>query len=282
MRPDFHVAYANRGLAYLRSDLFEEADADCTRAIELRPNRAEFYVLRARARDGLRRYQAELEDLNKAESLGSTAVALYCLRTLVHKKLSNDGEARDDMGRALAQAPDDEEGLVARGLAHEEDGDMEAALADFTEAVQRYPRSAAGLRDKAFILSDKLGRDREALAPLDRLIELYPAYARAWGARGVVRARLGLRDDALADVQKALQLDPVSGRSQDQAACAYALTAANHPTDRDEAFRFLCQSLRKGRSWDRLPDSTDLAPLRSDPRFAELVRTSELLQMGER
>ena len=50
LRPDFHFAYANRGLAYLRSDLFEQAEADCTRAIALRPDQAEYYLLRREAR----------------------------------------------------------------------------------------------------------------------------------------------------------------------------------------------------------------------------------------
>ena len=156
-RPDFAAAYANRGLAYLRSDLFEQADADCTRAIALRPQRTEFYLLRAQARDGLRRYQDELADLDRAEKLGSKTALLYYLRTRVQKKLGNDVEAGRDLDRALELSPEDEENLIARGLAHQEDGDMEAALADFTKAVQKYPHSAAGLRDKASVLSEKLG-----------------------------------------------------------------------------------------------------------------------------
>jgi tetratricopeptide (TPR) repeat protein len=221
-----------------------------------------------------------LEDLNHAESLGSKAVLLYQLRARANKKLWNDEEARRDMDRALTLTPTDEENLVARGLAHEENGDMEAALADFTQVVQQYPYSAAGLRDQASILSERLGRDREALEPLNRLIELYPAYARAWGARGVARARLGRRDDALADVTQALVLDPISGRSQEQAACAYALMSGEHLADRDEAFRFLCQALRRGHGWERLHQSGNLDLLRDDPRFAQLVDLCELLQLG--
>ena len=95
-----------------------------------------------------------------------------------------------------------------------------------------------------------------------------------------MRARLGWRDEALADVKTALQLDPVSGRSQEQAAFMYALTSGAYPQDRDEAFRFLCQALRKGRGWDSLHQSRNLALLRDDPRFAELVHTSELVQLG--
>ncbi len=37
MRPDFYAGYANRGLMRLRRGLFEEAEADFTRAVQLRP-----------------------------------------------------------------------------------------------------------------------------------------------------------------------------------------------------------------------------------------------------
>ncbi len=282
LRPNFAPAYANRALAYFRSDLFEQAEADCTRAIGLRPTRTDYHILRARAREGMGRYQQALTDLNNAETLGSQAVLLYFLRATAHKALRNDEESRRDMARAFALAPDDEENMVARGLAHEADGDMDAALADFTEVVRRFPNSPAGLRDKASVLSEKLGRDREALPALNRMIELYPAYARAWGARGVVRARLGMRDEAFADVKKALELDPVTGRSQGQAAYAYALTGQDHPEDHEEAVRFLAQSLRKGYGWDKFADNVNLTPLRDDPRFTELVRASKLLQTDER
>ena len=129
---------------------------------------------------------------------------------------------------------------------------MEGRPGRFHAGGEANPNSAAGFEDQASVLAEQLGRNREALAPLDRLLELYPAFARAWGARAVVRARLGLRDDALADVRKALELDPASGRSQDQAACAYALTSGEHEADRDEAFRFLCQALQKGYGWEQL------------------------------
>ena len=117
---------------------------------------------------------------------------------------------------------------------------------------------------------------------MNRLIELYPAYARAWGARAVVRARLGWRDEALADVKKALELDPVSGRSQGQAAFAYAVMAPDRPADREMAFRFLGQALRLGYGWDDLADSDNFAPLRKDPRFTTLVLMSKLLRSDER
>ena len=94
-----------------------------------------------------------MEDLNYAESLGSKSVLLYQLRTRVNKKLGTTRQPRRDMDLALAIPPTDEENLVARGLAHQDNGDMEAALADFTKTVQQFPYSAAGFRDQASVLT---------------------------------------------------------------------------------------------------------------------------------
>jgi len=79
---------------------------------------------------------------------------------------------------------------VARGVARASDGDTEGALKDFTEAVKLNPNSAGGLQDQASILADRLGRNAEALAPLDRLLGLYPDFARARGARAVRHRKL--------------------------------------------------------------------------------------------
>ena len=285
LRPDFPSAYTNRGLIQLRRGLYREAEADFTRAIQLRPSRAIYRIDRAQAREGLHDDQGELDDLNEAEELGSKAVLLYYLRALAHQRLGHDVSARRDLDRVLKLAPEDEDGFVARGVARASDGDAEAALADFTEAVKVNPGSVAGLRDQAGMLADRLGRNEEALAPLDRLVELYPAFAWAHGARAVVRARLGRGDDALADVKKARELDPASGQVLYQAASAYALVGRDRlggAADRAEAFRLLCQALQRGYGWDQVAADADLESLRNDPRYGDLAHAAGLLQAGAR
>ena len=294
MRPDFPAAYANRGLMRLRRGLYEEAEADFTRAVELQPGRADYLIDRAHARDALRRNQEEAADLDQAEELGSKAILLYYFRSAAHQRMGHDISAQRDLDRVLRLAPDDEEGFVARGMARAAGGDTEAALADFAEAVKHNSASVPGLQDQAHLLADALGRNREALAPLDRLLDLYPAYAAAHGARAVVRARLGMRDEALADIQKVLQLDPDGGAALYQAASTYALLAPTQPSpaaaggdgrgdaDRAEAFRMLCRALQKGYGWADMDRDEDLASLRKDPRYADLVRTAGMLPAGTR
>ena len=183
LRPDFHGAYANRGRVRLRRGQYAEAEADLTRAIELRPNQGEYYVDRGQARDALGREQDALDDLDRAEELGSTAAMLYYQRMQVHRRLGHDMSARRDLDHLLRLTPTDEKGFVARGLARAADGAMKAALDDFTRAVELNPNSVPALQDQAAVLAEQLGRNRKALAPLDRLLELYPAFARR-GAPG--------------------------------------------------------------------------------------------------
>ena len=52
MRPDFPAAYANRGRMRLRRGLYEEAEADFTRAVQLRPDRIDYLINRARRARG--------------------------------------------------------------------------------------------------------------------------------------------------------------------------------------------------------------------------------------
>jgi serine/threonine protein kinase/Tfp pilus assembly protein PilF len=282
LRPDFHAAYANRGLVRLRRGLYAEAEADFSRALQLRPDWAVYYLDRAQAREGLHNDPGELDDLNEAEELGSKAVMLYYLRARTNQRMGRDVSARRDLDTVLHTDPVDEDGFVARGVALASDGKMDEALADFTEAVKRNPNSGPGLKDQATLLAEHLGRNREALAPLDRLVELYPTYGWAWGARAVVRARLGQRDDALADVKKARELDPSAAEVLYQSASVYALIGADREADRAEAFGLLCQALKRGFGWDQLDADGDLASLRMDPRYGDLKRAAKLMQNAER
>ena len=115
MRPDFHAAYANRGLMRLRRGMFADAETDFTRAVQLRSDRADYYLDRAQAREGLHRDPEELDDLDAADELGSKAVLLYYLRAAAHQRLGHDISARRDLDRVLKLTPDDEAGFTARG-----------------------------------------------------------------------------------------------------------------------------------------------------------------------
>ena len=55
---------------------------------------------------------------------------------------------------------------------------------------------------------DGLGRHDEAIAELHKAIELDPKYAAAHANLGVVLNGLGRHDEAIAELHKAIELDP--------------------------------------------------------------------------
>ncbi|MEO9238476.1 MAG: tetratricopeptide repeat protein, partial [Jatrophihabitantaceae bacterium] len=86
-------------------------------------------------------------------------------------------------------------------------GDLEAALADFTEAITQDPNYAPYHFDRAGVLH-RLGRDEAAIADYENAIRLSPPLPEAYYNRGDIRAGLGQLDAALADFDYALELSP--------------------------------------------------------------------------
>ena len=138
------------------------------------------------------------------------------------------------------------------------------------------PTSLAALQNQAHVLS-KLGRNEQALQVLDRVVELYPDYIPARAGRGVLRARLKLRKEALEDADDALARD-FGAATQYQVAGIFALTSQQEEDDRHEALRYLSSALRRGFGFDYLEEDKDLDPIRDRPEFRRLVKAAKALQ----
>jgi tetratricopeptide (TPR) repeat protein len=88
----------------------------------------------------------------------------------------------------LPQLPD-AAAYFTRGLAHAERGDLEAAIADFSKAIDLDPKAAAAYNNRGTAYADK-GNFSAALADFFRAIELNPKNAAAYYLRGLVHARV--------------------------------------------------------------------------------------------
>jgi serine/threonine protein kinase/Flp pilus assembly protein TadD len=278
LHPDHASLYLNRGVAYLRQHQAREAEADFTRALELRPELAEGYLHRGKARRELGRDHEALADYTQALEEKVPGCRIYFLRARLLWRLGDRDAARADWKAGVEADPGDDENFVARGVARLEPldparrpgkADVEAALADFEAAVRYNPRSLAGLHNQAHVLGEHLGRTEEAVKQLDRLLQFYPEFVAAYGGRGVLRARLGRRDEAHADAEQALARDQ-GGFTLFQVAGVYALTSRGHPEDKEKVFPLLARALQKGFGYEHLEGDPDLEPVRRDPRFQEL------------
>jgi serine/threonine protein kinase/tetratricopeptide (TPR) repeat protein len=291
---DAFYPYVNRGLVYLRASKHAAAREDLTEALRLRPDAHEALVQRGVATkemgEGALRLQREEEaarlfceaesDFTKALDQDSGLTQVYFLRAAVRDKSGKKQAADQDRRAGDRIEPHDVASWIDRGYARLAKTDPEstkAALADFEQALKLNPRSAAALQDKAHVLSERMGKTAEAVQVLDKALELYPGYVMARLGRGVLLARLGQRERAVADARIALRSSK-SPATFYQASNIFALTSKQNPEDRLEAYPLMSLALRGGFGLDIIDQDSDMDPIRNTPEFRALVQAARQLQ----
>ncbi|HET6576597.1 MAG TPA: protein kinase [Fimbriiglobus sp.] len=239
----------NRGLILLHAakadrKKYRRAESEFTDAIRRDPTHADSYKHRAIARTARPDYQGAADDLTKALELGAAAIQVHYLRAGVYARLGDKAAAEADRTAASALTPTDPMDFVVRGTTRVK-GDPAGALADFEKAAELNPHYLQAWQNQAHVLAEVLDQPAQALAAMDRAVECQPDFALARTGRAVLYARLGRRDDAHADAQKALNLSEEPLVTY-QVACVYALTGATHPADRERAIGYFRKALRDG------------------------------------
>lgn len=95
-----------------------------------------------------------------------------------------------------------------------EQGDPNAGLADFSEALRINPKSFRALSNRGATYNELEQYDR-ALEDLNQAVELKPDYAMAYRNRGDAYRGKGDREHAIADYRKALSLNPKEALRED-------------------------------------------------------------------
>jgi serine/threonine protein kinase/regulator of sirC expression with transglutaminase-like and TPR domain len=278
LRPDSWTPYFDRGLTRMALCEYVSAEADFSKALELRPELAEAYLQRAHARERLGKSRDGLADAERALEGGVPAARVYLVRSKLKAQAGDKPGAESDLAAGLKETPVNARGWIDRGLARVNKEDWQGALADFAEAVKDNPISREAIHDQAYVLGEKLNQPTEAIRMLDRELELYPNQPIVVAARAVYYAQLAKRDQALADIGRALRMAPKNGDVLYRAACVYALTSrvnADPKGDRRQAIGYLAAALEHGVGFDDVETDTDLTPIRDDANFAELRKLIE-------
>ena len=107
---------------------------------------------------------------------------------------------------AILRDPLDSERWLSRGYARAKMGDREGAIADYTEAIGLNPRIAVYWFDRGYVYSEMDEYDK-AIADYTEVLRFGPDFS-AYNNRAVAYNRKGDRENALADIDRALAMKP--------------------------------------------------------------------------
>jgi len=269
--PEHPSAWSNRGVALRLRNQPGPALSDFRKALALRPDDTAILADCALAALDLGRPAEAARGFDAVIDRGPADPRVYFMRADARRRLGDPEGAARDSREGLRREPVDEPGWVARALNKVAAGDDPGALADLDRALAVNPDSYKALQNRAYVLSERLGRTGEGLAALGRILELYPDRADTRSDRAVLLARLGRREPALADSDRATALQPTP-RLQWQAACVHALTARPGSDDRAEAVGLLASALRQAPALvDQVETDPDLNAIRTEPGYARII-----------
>jgi len=267
--------HRNLGVAFYRTSMFDEAQREFKRVVELRGGdaQAEFHLGLVALRQG------RLEDAIRtfrgcASRPGGLSAALVNLAYALERAGRID-EARASLVDAAAARPTDPMVRLAQGVLalrggdamaaarHLDEctalwapderpaawyhyaalvsalrGDLDRAMMLLEDGVRAHPRAAA-LHNNLAVVLERRGRYEEAAASVERAISEDPSQAASHKNAGDLHYRAGRYDDALECYQRAVRADPSLGGD-------VYLKMGNiryRQRERDEAARYWEQSL---------------------------------------
>jgi tetratricopeptide (TPR) repeat protein len=281
LRRDLPVGYLHRLVTRLELRDFDGAVRDADRFMELKPDNVAGYFNRALAYRGLRDHQQSERDLTRAIELAELSdfgaePRFFLLRSELRHAL-NDREGADaDHEHGLNLVPFDEANFLARGMAHLKDKNPKQALQDFRAALKLNRNSVSALKNIAYVLSDFLNDNRQAIKTLKMALQARPTDAELRGSLAVLEAREGNSDSARSAIHQALKTDQTAP-TLIRAASVYSLTQ-NGKKDQDQAIEFLQRALATKPLWARyVQGDPDLKAIHANKQFQELIGAANRL-----
>jgi tetratricopeptide (TPR) repeat protein len=163
LKPDMVEGYLMRGKAYVGEYKPEEALPNFSKAIELRPSDPEGWVERGTAYMELNNYQAAIADATKAIAVNSVQASAYNLRGVAIRKSGDPKKALEDFNRAVELAPTANH-FYERGSTYQMLDEHKLAVADFDQVISMIPDLASAFFARAEsrrALGDNEGAERD-------------------------------------------------------------------------------------------------------------------------
>ena len=222
--PNYAEYHFDRGSLLHRLGRDDEALADYAEAMRLSPPFWEVYYNRAEILQGLGKLDAALADLDYVLDLDPRNVGALVNRAGLLIAAGAPAQARQDVESGLGIEPDNAQLHCLDGQVKADAGQVAEADAAFARAVDLDVTLAAGWAGRAALAVDR-GDLESAVGHLDRALDQGDDPAIRFN-RAVAYRALGRLDDALTDLDRALELDPADPETvEERVRCREELVA---------------------------------------------------------
>lgn len=202
---------ANRAEALaLRSAVQRDAErrtADLSRAIELQPDKPDYYRLRAEVNYGKDSHEEALADINKALTSDDKHVQSHELRGMILLEMKRYDDALAAFNRASELAPESTSPFQRRSQLFQRKGDLDEAVTQLTKALEVAPKDIPTLLLRAGVYFQMKQMDK-ALADVDEAIRIEPRVPQSHLMRAEIYAADGQLDQAIAVLEQLTQMAP--------------------------------------------------------------------------
>jgi tetratricopeptide (TPR) repeat protein/predicted Ser/Thr protein kinase len=197
--------FAALSRALFRERRFAEAERAAAREIELAPDSGAAYADRARPRTEAGNVEGGLRDFLVAlEKMPKDGGVLRDIG-LIHMKARRTAEAVSFLRRACDAGGTDAAGPL--GLCLFQLGKLEESDMAYTRAVKGLPKDPLAWFGRARV-RHAMKRLAEAVADLDEVVALSPAFSHGFALRGIVKLEADRKKEAAADLKRAIELEP--------------------------------------------------------------------------
>ena len=218
--PTCAEAFNHRGVAYFYQGELHQAQADFSQAIQLDRQFAEAHNNRGNVLQLLGDSAAARVDYDRAIALNAN------LSELTFNRASNAELPEIAIsGYDTGASPNSAAFYRQRARIKAQEGRYEAAIADYTQAIETMPTADAFYKRGKLYL--EVGKHEKALADFDRAIERSPDYGKVYCDRAQLRFKLQDVKGALSDTNQAINLLPDSAASMYSTRCLTHVSLGN-------------------------------------------------------
>ncbi len=200
-------AYGNRGNAYDKMGLIDNAIADYTKAVELDSLFSIAWSNRGTIYANQQKIDFALLDLNKALEINPNFVLARWNRGVIYGTLAKWENAIIDYNRVIEIDNDFTDAFYNRGVAYANLGDWNKALTDFKKTTELNPQYPNGYYNLA-VAEDNLGNSKSAIEDYSKALSVDSGNLNIYFGRGVVYLKLEMWEESRNDFQIVVNNNP--------------------------------------------------------------------------